>query len=83
MHVHYLQLNVDEDQALPSRALRRVFAFNKENWPFLAFGLLGGLAVGTTWPIYSMLISYVTKVIYHCVHSSINLKCCNSQNYDR
>jgi len=51
----------DEDQALPSHALRRVFALNKEKWPYLLFGLIGGILVGTTWPLYAMLISYVTK----------------------
>jgi ABC-type multidrug transport system fused ATPase/permease subunit len=58
--VEFEQQHVEEEP-LPTRALLHVFGLNKEKWPFLVFGLIGGLLVGTTWPVFSILLGLVVE----------------------
>jgi ABC-type multidrug transport system fused ATPase/permease subunit len=48
---------------LTKRPMKRIFAMNKPELPQLIIGIIGGFAIGTVWPIFSILFSNVIGAI--------------------
>lgn len=52
----------EEDLHVGAGVLKDIVALNKKEWPCLFFGIVGGLILGATWPVFSVLLSNVIGV---------------------